>query len=451
MTGSLLLIIAALLNTIHAASVPTKHGPPVRVPTVAAGSTGLPVPTVAAGSTGPPLRVPTVAAGSTGPPVRVPTVAAGSTDSTVAASSVAVGDPNCKDSIPNCDSYSHASCTGPYESWAKSHCQAFCGFCIPITSPFVCADKVRCKEYGADLCSNPDYVGFVEKNCVKYCHLCPGDVTTTPIPKTGCFDDFERCDEFGKGTCTKYPNWSQLYCSKYCGICKTTGETDGVTVAVTTAPASTTVQDLDCFDRRDCSGYDIKTSCCGSYEAFSRYNCARHCRFCDPKVTAAPLCTDTIDNCKQYNADLCTNPTYDGFVKSKCAGFCKLCDRPVYYPDCTRGSSNGSSTAHPGQTTPRMTPQSTPSTTPTPTTPPQDKCMFENKYYSEGETWFSKDCRQKCTCKDAVNDVHDCGPPNCPKWIHNCDLILPEGACCPILKCNYFQTIHGPGSLLGGK
>ncbi|XP_067657360.1 uncharacterized protein [Haliotis asinina] len=439
MTRNLLLIITALLHTIHAASVPTKQGPTAPAPTVAAGNTGptAPAPTVAAGNTGPTAPAPTVAAGNTGPTAPAPTVAAGNTDSTVAASSVAVGDPNCKDSIPNCDSYGHASCTGPYESWAKSHCQAFCGFCIPITSPFVCADKVRCKEYGADLCSNPDYTGFVEKNCVKYCHLCPGDVTTTPIPKTGCFDDFERCDEFGKGTCTKYPNWSKLYCSKYCGICKTTGETDGVTDAVTTAPASTTVPDDQCFDRRDCSGYDIKTSCCGSYEAFSRYNCARHCRFCTPKVTPAPLCTDTDPICSSYNSDMCTNPEYDGFARQHCAGFCKICERPVYLPECARGNTTTNSVS--GHTEPPTSPQSTPTTTPAPGT----RCTLDGKYYSQGESWYTEDCYKSCSCVDPKTNDIQCGPLRCPKWESNCEVVLVPGACCPMLKCNYFNTVHG--------
>ncbi|XP_046372060.1 uncharacterized protein LOC124146050 isoform X1 [Haliotis rufescens] len=400
MARTLLLIIGALFNTILAARVPTKHGTTVAAPTI---------------------------------PVGTP-------DSTVAATTIPVGDPNCKDSIPNCDTYGHASCTGPYESWAKTHCQAFCGFCIPITSPFVCADKVRCIEYGADLCSNPDYVGFVEKNCVKYCHMCPGDVTTTPIPKTGCFDDFERCDEFGKGTCTGYPNWSKLFCSKYCGFCKSTGETGGVTDAVSTTPASTTVQDLDCFDRRDCSAYDIKTSCCGSYEAFSRYNCARHCRFCAPKVTPAPLCTDTDPICSSYNADLCNNSKYDSFAREHCAGYCKICDRPVYLPECARGNTTttGSVTVS-GQTGPPTSPQSTPTTTPAPGT----RCTQDEKYYSQGESWYTADCYKSCTCHDPTTNDIRCGPLRCPKWESNCEVVLVPGACCPILKCNYFNTIHG--------
>lgn len=41
----------------------------------------------------------------------------------------------------------------------------------PTEAP--CVNKINnCVQYGADICSNPDYAGWVKTNCRKFCNIC---------------------------------------------------------------------------------------------------------------------------------------------------------------------------------------------------------------------------------------------------------------------------------------
>ncbi|XP_071090441.1 uncharacterized protein [Haliotis cracherodii] len=361
------------------------------------------------------------------------------TSSTVAVTSVMVGDPNCKDNLTTCSSYEHASCTGPYEDWARVHCAASCGFCIPITSPFECVDKnPLCDSMNSDLCTNPMFTGFVRNNCLKFCNWCPGGVTTTTIPKIGCYDDFERCDEFGTSTCLKYPEWSNIYCQKYCGFC-TSNTTEGTTVATTTTAAPTPSHAPgDCYDRLDCSSYNIHTSCCGSYETWARWNCAARCKFCKVKDTPPRVCKDTSPICDQYNSDLCTNPLYNHFAVTECAGFCNVCKVPEYAPPCALDAN-----------------ATTPSVPVGVSVPVEKGCVQDGMPHREGDSWDSLDCLYTYTCVNAASNNISPRPLECVKTVpKHCFFVVKIGACCPLIRCDYPNVIHGErtqeyGNLIG--
>ncbi|KAH3830312.1 hypothetical protein DPMN_103552 [Dreissena polymorpha] len=107
----------------------------------------------------------------------------------------------CKDAIPNCGSYGTYICfdINQYQ-WVDKNCRKFCGFCgnktevliessttttTVTTTPAGCDDVLQCREYNADLCTNPEYRGFAEKNCRKYCGYCLADIYTVTPHTTG--------------------------------------------------------------------------------------------------------------------------------------------------------------------------------------------------------------------------------------------------------------------------
>ncbi|XP_046567220.1 uncharacterized protein LOC124275652 [Haliotis rubra] len=367
-------------------------------------------------------------AGSTTTPTTTSDAASGSPAPTMPATSVMVGDPNCKDdNLTTCSSYEHASCTGPYEDWARVHCAASCGFCIPITSPFDCVDtNPLCSSMNSDLCTNSLYTGFVRSNCLKFCDWCPGGVTTTKMPKTGCYDDFENCGEFGRKTCVGYPEWSDIYCKKYCGFCtsNTTDATNPMSTTTTPAPTPSHAPG-DCYDRLDCSGYNIHTSCCGSYESWARWNCAATCKFCKPKNTTPRMCTDNSPICSQYNKDLCTNPIYSHFAVTECAGFCKICLVPEYTPPCAVDANT--------------------TTTPVSTSVVVERgCTQDGVFHREGDGWDSLDCVNTYQCVDAASNNITSRPLRCVREVpKHCYFVLKIGACCPLIRCEYPNIIHG--------
>ncbi|GFN83440.1 kielin/chordin-like protein isoform x2 [Plakobranchus ocellatus] len=108
--------------------------------------------------------------------------------------------------------------------------------------------------------------------------------------------------------------------------------------ASTSAPAATTmagttVDRADCLDKAaDCRRSGAE-GCQGIYEPYARANCARYCGFCINPEDLNKECKDKIDNCDEYQADLCTNPLYTIFAEDNCQKFCNLCNsgpRPVF-------------------------------------------------------------------------------------------------------------------------
>ncbi|XP_052706071.1 uncharacterized protein ZK673.1-like [Crassostrea angulata] len=60
-----------------------------------------------------------------------------------------------------------------YYPWAKVRCPFYCGFCQRPTLTILCKDEIpNCEDYSRDLCTNPLYRIFREKNCRKSCKIC---------------------------------------------------------------------------------------------------------------------------------------------------------------------------------------------------------------------------------------------------------------------------------------
>lgn len=88
----------------------------------------------------------------------------------------------CRDQIPDCAEYTKTACQAPYDTWARTNCPLFCGFCSPT-----CSDSISdCSEYGKSACVAP-YLTWAKTNCASYCGLCSSTanpVTTTEVPTT---------------------------------------------------------------------------------------------------------------------------------------------------------------------------------------------------------------------------------------------------------------------------
>ncbi|XP_062597182.1 uncharacterized protein LOC134258655 [Saccostrea cucullata] len=63
--------------------------------------------------------------------------------------------------------------TSIYYPWARVRCPYYCGFCHRPTLTILCKDEIpTCRDYSADLCTNPLYRIFRERKCRKYCGIC---------------------------------------------------------------------------------------------------------------------------------------------------------------------------------------------------------------------------------------------------------------------------------------
>lgn len=60
------------------------------------------------------------------------------------------------------------------------------------------------------------------------------------------------------------------------------------------------------------------------YRPWAEIRCRAYCGFCIVPTTQGP-CVDKINNCIEYNDDLCTNPLFRLFREDNCQKFCGLC------------------------------------------------------------------------------------------------------------------------------
>ncbi|XP_045168810.2 transmembrane matrix receptor MUP-4-like [Mercenaria mercenaria] len=93
----------------------------------------------------------------------------------------------CTNKISTCGDFGQDVCTD-YQSWARDHCQKYCGFCQGSSiSPKPCADTVdNCNEYGPDICKPASFSKWTHDHCASFCNLCNtvNDSTTTIVSST---------------------------------------------------------------------------------------------------------------------------------------------------------------------------------------------------------------------------------------------------------------------------
>merc|ERR1712223_49795 len=214
-----------------------------------------------------------------------------------------------------------------------------------------------------------------------------------------------------------------------------------------TAPAAT--GDPNCADKRDCSTQEID-SCIGIYAPYAKQNCARWCGYCQHPDDLNQKCEDKINNCAQYNSDLCTNHEFRVFVKENCIAFCNQCDfRPRYIK--AQEAAAGTTTS-----TPAVTQQPHPNCTDN----DEAKCFSvkNDDCFGMYEPWARANCPFRCgfcavkpACIDEINYCSQYGDfctnpdysgftrQNCRKFCNMCDLpVRPAG-----------QVAPSPGSMTG--
>ncbi|RUS80905.1 hypothetical protein EGW08_011341 [Elysia chlorotica] len=110
-------------------------------------------------------------------------------------------------------------------------------------------------------------------------------------------------------------------------------DTTSAPMDTNTTAASGMVPSADCLDKVDTCRASGAEGCKGIYEPYARKNCPRYCGYCINPDDLQKECKDKIDNCDEYQADLCTNSFFAIFAEDNCQKFCNLCDagpRPVF-------------------------------------------------------------------------------------------------------------------------
>lgn len=232
-----------------------------------------------------------------------------------------------------------------------------------------CKEKVFCE--GLDV---THLFGRRDTSCSQCCalhgcnkYLCPLRFTVAPPPVDGewsLWGAWEGCSSTcGIGLQFRYrkcdnpaPSSNGRLClgdAKDVGLCNipcvdpgtaivtdTPTTTTPVTTEKTTSPTTSHYNDAanstikyftgsltqapgECKDLIDCSGYYRPESCHGIYSPWAHRYCPAHCGFC-PTVSAPP-CVDTIQNCKEYQSDVCTNQAFWQWRESHCRKYCGLC------------------------------------------------------------------------------------------------------------------------------
>ncbi|XP_053401477.1 uncharacterized protein LOC123550590 isoform X2 [Mercenaria mercenaria] len=370
----------------------------------------------------------------------------------------------CKDAIGNCAGYGSYICGANYKGWAQQNCAKYCGYCGGGTNPLSgstggvisgeCKDTVpNCDQYSSTVCTDPQYDGWVNANCRKYCNKCgsgtgtgtgtggtgtgtgtggtgtgtgtgtggTGTGTGTGMTGTGtsgsCVDVQTNCAEYTQAACVDpYIDWAKKNCARFCGYCGMTGTGTGtgggsITGFQTAAPGS----GFTGFS----GGCVYKGKYYGANDEWvdgCDYNCT-----CVNGQTGFYRC---VDRCPTYSLPA-------GCVLRKPAGQC------CGVPDCT-GAGTGTGGTGTGGT------GSGTSGTGTMTGNTQG-CFYNNKLYQQGQTW--KDgCKYNCQCVNAATGQYSCAAL-CLNWQlpSACHLDPPAaGKCCQTPNCPAGYTLNYP-------
>ncbi|XP_053374018.1 collagen alpha-1(XII) chain-like [Mercenaria mercenaria] len=95
------------------------------------------------------------------------------------------------------------------------------------------------------------------------------------------------------------------------------------------SPSSSTATPLlpvthSCFDEVDnCVDYD--QDMCTSYRPWAMAHCKRYCGFCQGAKTPPQPCVDKKSNCDEYGQDICIATAFRKWTRENCARFCGIC------------------------------------------------------------------------------------------------------------------------------
>ncbi|KAL8620330.1 hypothetical protein ACOMHN_043850 [Nucella lapillus] len=136
--------------------------------------------------------------------------------------------PPCVDVMDNCHTFQTDACTNPeYKAWAQNNCRRFCRMCpaevlaqldalTTTLPPSQCVDKLDCRLYGQSSCRGK-FESWAKSNCMNFCGFCKGQPTTAKP----CLDSRPNCADYDKDMCTNpsYKFWADDNCPHYCGRC----------------------------------------------------------------------------------------------------------------------------------------------------------------------------------------------------------------------------------------
>ncbi|XP_045190733.2 uncharacterized protein LOC123547587 isoform X2 [Mercenaria mercenaria] len=186
-------------------------------------------------------------------------------------------DPNCKDKMDTCWKMPESNCRAPYEDWAKEYCANRCGYCIGPTTPAPpCVNKLpNCESYDKSVCTNPDYATWAGDNCRYFCRKCSNaelarlDSITTTISPQDCVDKVD-CRQYGANACSDgFKAWSKDNCPNHCGYC--TGIPTPPPVCEDKIP--------------NCKAYNPDTCTDPDYKLWVQDNCKKFCGLCKNSPT----------------------------------------------------------------------------------------------------------------------------------------------------------------------
>lgn len=204
-------------------------------------------------------------------------------------------------------------------------------------------DKIaNCASYTMSVCSDAQYSGWVKDNCCAYCNGggssgggAPTIMTQAPrmtsapqLMSSGggsCTDAVTNCADYTMSVCSNsdYATWVTQNCKKFCGQCtSSTGGGSPPLPGMTSHTASCTDTLTNCADY----GADVCTN--ADYASWATQNCAKFCNKCGTSSSGgtpgASFCMDKID-CSSYAADICTSAMYASWAHENCPVHCNMC------------------------------------------------------------------------------------------------------------------------------
>ncbi|XP_071089684.1 zonadhesin-like [Haliotis cracherodii] len=158
-----------------------------------------------------------------------------------------------------------------------------------------------------------------------------------------CGDNAPNCYDFNLDDICHNPDyaeWVYEKCRQSCGLCDLT---PGLETTTTTTPFLTTVTE-HCRDKvENCDEYQDDMCTNPDYLGWAHENCRDFCGFCEVTTKAPPLmttaatttrdptetCFDSLDNCDNYDIRTSCCGAYEPWARENCARHCKFCTPAV--------------------------------------------------------------------------------------------------------------------------